>query len=127
MNLDVAGDKPFYSWFLDCVTKKYAEFNGRARRKEYWLFTLVYILLIVLAVIIMSIIPFLGMIIYAAAGLGLLLPSLAVAVRRLHDVGKSGWFLLLALVPIISLYLLYLFIQDGTPGANQYGPNPKGL
>lgn len=127
MNVDAAANKAFYQWFLDCVTKKYADFNGRARRKEFWMFLLVTWLLGILCMIIASIIPMVGMVLYCIIALGLIIPNLAVAVRRLHDVNKSGWFLLLSLVPIISLYLLYLFIQDGTPGDNRFGPNPKGV
>lgn len=58
-------------------------------------------------------------------GLALLVPTLAVGARRLHDIGKSGWFLLLGLIPLVNFYLIYLLAQDGVPGANEYGANPK--
>ncbi len=57
--------------------------------------------------------------------LALLIPSIAVAIRRLHDVGKSGWWLLLGFVPLVGLVLLYFMVQDSQPGGNEYGPNPK--
>lgn len=101
-----------------CVLEKYMDFNGRARRSEYWWFCLASFLVS----IVIGSIPYVGFI----AGLALLLPGLAVDVRRLHDVGKSGWYILFALIPLVgALYLLYLLIQDSEPGDNQYGPNPK--
>ncbi|MBD3728869.1 MAG: DUF805 domain-containing protein [Sphingomonadales bacterium] len=118
--------------------KRYADFSGRSRRKEYWMFQLFVI--IVYVVLLM-----LGGGLGAAAGdsggglagglFGILLlvfivatfiPALAVLVRRLHDQDKSGWWALLALVPIASLVLLVFMFLDGTPGDNQYGPDPKG-
>lgn len=112
-----------FNYFLDVVKNKYADFNGRARRQEYWMYILVYIILAIVASIIDSII---GMqILGSILGLALLVPSLAVGVRRLHDISKSGWFLLLGIVPIANFYLLYLLVQDGTPGSNEYGANPK--
>jgi uncharacterized membrane protein YhaH (DUF805 family) len=117
------------NWFM-VVLKKYADFTGRARRSEYWYFFLIYIgIAIVLGIID-------GMIGSTAFGnlgllsglllLGLFLPSIAVAVRRLHDIGKSGWWLLLGFVPIVGgLVLLYFAFQDSQPGVNLFGPNPK--
>lgn len=58
---------------------------------------------------------------------GTLLPGIAVGVRRLHDIGKSGWWLLLALIPIVNLVLIYFYILDSQAGTNEYGPNPKGI
>ena len=114
----------FTKWFIMCVQNKYVDFKGRARRKEYWMFVLVYIILALIIGIIESIlgIHFLSPILYLA----LLLPSIAVGIRRLHDIGKSGWWILVALIPLIgTLYLLYLMIKDSQPGANQWGENPK--
>ena len=93
--------------------KKYAVFEGRARRAEYWWFTL-FIFLISL------IFGFLGFILSIIVNLAFLLPSLAVSIRRMHDVGKSGWFVL---VPIYNLILCF---TAGNTGPNQYGPDPKG-
>lgn len=120
------------NWYLH-VLKNYAQFNGRARRKEYWMFVLFNI---IFAIIAMSLDNLLG---FAIAGIGygplyglytlaVAIPGLAVAVRRLHDVGKSGWMLLIALIPLIgAIWLLVLLVSDSKPGENQYGPNPKAM
>ncbi|MDR1890448.1 MAG: DUF805 domain-containing protein [Zoogloeaceae bacterium] len=120
-------------WFLDVLKNKYADFEGRARRKEYWMFTLFQFIILaglsVLSIIGSSISGILGVIfagIYLLAALGLLVPSLAIFVRRLHDTGRSGWFILLGLIPLVSLILLVFACLDSQPGDNQYGPNPKG-
>ena len=118
-------------WYLK-VMKQYADFNGRARRKEYWMFLLFNIIFALVAMLVDNL---LGMRIneqipygylYLLYGLATFIPGIAVGVRRLHDVGKSGWWYLIAFIPLIGgIYLLYLFIQDGTPGSNEYGVNPK--
>ncbi|MEV7447895.1 DUF805 domain-containing protein [Streptomyces nigra] len=112
------------NWYLD-VLKKYATFSGRARRKEYWMFvlfnTIAYILLMVidLATIGSGVLA----IIYEVA---VLLPSLAVGVRRLHDTDRSGWWLLIALIPLVGAIILLVFLaSDGKSEANKYGLNPK--
>lgn len=118
------------NWYLT-VLKKYAVFSGRARRKEYWMFILFHIIFLIVAAIIDNVLgtAFEGVgygLIYLLYSLAVLLPGIAVAVRRLHDVGKSGWFLLIVLIPIIGgIWLLVLFCLDGTPGKNKYGANPK--
>lgn len=112
-----------FNWFLDAVKNKYADFNGRARRQEYWMYILVYIILAIVAGIIDSIIGI--QIVGSILGLALLVPSLAVGVRRLHDIGKSGWFLAISLIPFGVFYVIYLLAQEGTPGSNEYGANPK--
>lgn len=100
--------------------KKYATFSGRARRKEYWMFLLFHMILVYGLM-------FLGtqnstfMIFYFVYLLAALLPALAVGVRRMHDVGKSGWYLL------IPIYSLILACTDSVEGPNEYGANPKGL
>lgn len=115
-------------WYLKVVRDNYANFSGRARRSEYWYFTLFNFLvgialnLIDTFVLNMSEVGLLGSI----YSLAMLIPGLAVAVRRLHDVGKSGWYYLLILLPIIGwIWLLVLFFTEGDNGANEYGPNPK--
>jgi uncharacterized membrane protein YhaH (DUF805 family) len=110
-------------WYID-VLKKYAVFEGRARRQEYWMFALFNIIaLIVLAIIgaiIHNMIPYF---IYAAA---IILPTLGVTVRRLHDTGKSGWMVLLGLIPFVGGIILLVFACiDSDPAPNQYGPSPK--
>ncbi|HOI27311.1 MAG TPA: DUF805 domain-containing protein [Paludibacteraceae bacterium] len=112
-------------WFLKCL-KNYATFNGRARRKEYWMFTL-FNLIITLVLMGIDIALQLGylQIIYAVA---VLLPSLAVSVRRLHDTNRSGWWLFIALIPFIgSIWLLVLMVIEGEHQENQYGPDPKAI
>ena len=110
------------NWYLG-VLKKYADFNGRARRKEFWMFFLFNLIVAIVLGVIDSMIgiPVLGLI----YSLGVLLPSLAVGARRLHDTGKSGWWLLLGLIPLVGLILIIFWVMDSNPGDNQYGPNPK--
>ena len=113
------------NYFLD-VLKKYAVFSGRARRKEYWMYTLfVTIIYIVLAVIgAVAKQAWIPIVFYVA----ILLPSLAVLVRRLHDTGRSGWWVLFGLVPLAGgITLLVFTCLDGEPGENKYGSNPKGF
>jgi len=117
------------NWYIQ-VLKKYAVFSGRARRKEYWMFVLFNIIFTIVASILDTVL--FGTAIqgpgplYGLYGLAVLVPSLAVSVRRLHDVGKSGWFLLIALIPIVGgIWLLVLQCRDSAPGDNQYGANPK--
>jgi uncharacterized membrane protein YhaH (DUF805 family) len=118
------------NWYL-LVLKKYAEFNGRARRTEYWMFLLFHIIVAVAAMLVDNLlgltfgeIPY-GFI-YMAYGLATIIPGLAVTVRRLHDIGKSGWMILVSLIPIIGgIWLLVLMVTDSQPGNNEYGPNPK--
>ena len=111
--------------------KKYAEFTGRARRKEYWMFVLLVFAIYIVAAIIDGILGMGGMIagaygpLMTIAALALLIPSIAVGARRLHDTNRSGWWLLIGLIPIVgSIILLVFFILEGTRGANQYGPDP---
>jgi uncharacterized membrane protein YhaH (DUF805 family) len=113
-------------WYLK-VLKNYATFDGRARRKEYWMFALFNVIIsIVLGIIDSAVIK--QPILQAVYGIGTLLPSLAVSVRRMHDIGKSGWVLLLAFIPLIGAIILLIWsATDSTPGPNQYGPNPKGM
>jgi uncharacterized membrane protein YhaH (DUF805 family) len=116
--------------------RKYADFNGRARRAEYWLFALLMILISIPFSIIAEIVEATGEMDPATAGLflvfglamvGLLIPSLAVTVRRLHDSNRSGWWALIGLIPLIGGLVLFVFaILDGTPGPNRFGADPKG-
>jgi uncharacterized membrane protein YhaH (DUF805 family) len=118
------------NWYLD-VLKKYAVFSGRARRKEYWMFFLFNLIVSIVLTIIDGVIGTLS----AEAGVGLLsglytlailVPAIAVTLRRLHDTSRSGWWILIALVPLVGgIVLLVFMLLDSTPGDNQYGPNPK--
>lgn len=105
------------------VMKKYVEFSGRARRKEYWMFILVYLLIYIglTAIDVTLGTAVLGLIF----ALVCMLPSISVAVRRLHDTGRSGWWLLLSLIPLVSIVLLVFLCLDSEEGDNDYGPNPK--
>ena len=114
------------------VAKKYMVFTGRSRRTEYWTFTLINIgisvILSVLGGILGSIAGILGSIVSIVSMLfflAMLLPGIAVGIRRLHDTGRSGWFLLIGLIPLVGLVLIYFLVLDSQPGSNQYGPNPK--
>lgn len=112
------------NYYLD-VLKKYAVFTGRARRKEYWMF---FLFNVIISFVIGFIDGFIGTagilaIVYA---LGTLLPGIGVAIRRLHDTDRSGWWLLISLVPIVGFIVLLVFlVSDSQPGENKYGPNPK--
>ncbi len=117
-------------WYIGAL-KKYAVFSGRARRKEYWMFTLfniVAIFALTAIELMLGIAPYSERyVLVDIYTLAVLLPALGVGVRRLHDTGRSGWWLLLALVPLVGLVLLVFFLEDSQPGNNQYGPNPKGM
>ena len=112
------------NWYLE-VLKKYAVFSGRARRKEYWLFLLFNIIISIALGLIEGLAGGPGVLpgIYCLA---VLLPGIAVSVRRLHDTNRSGWWLLLGLIPLVGGIVLLVFMaQDSGLGENQYGPNPK--
>ena len=115
------------NYAIECVTKNYANFNGRASRTEYWSFTLCS-----------SIISGLISLLYRSTGsevvsilslvvsLALLVPGIAVAWRRLHDIGKQGAWYVIGLLPVVGwIVLIYWFCQDGVAGENEYGPDPK--
>lgn len=118
------------NWYLK-VLKQYADFSGRARRTEYWMFFLFNMIFAFLAAIIDNVLgtasPELGYgIFYGIYALAMFIPGLAVAVRRLHDVGKSGWMLLIAFIPLIgAIWLLVLLLTDSQEGTNNWGENPK--
>ena len=112
-------------WYIKCW-KQYLDFSGRARRKEYWMFTLFNVIIAIITSLIDSMLG-LGGILYGLFVIATLLPGLAVCVRRLHDVGKSGWWYLIALIPLIGgIVLLVWFCTEGEWEDNKWGPNPKG-
>ena len=117
-------------WYLE-VLKKYAVFNGRARRKEIWMFVLVNLIVALVLAFIDSKIGLMSEtgygILSGIYSLAILVPSIAVTVRRLHDTNRSGMWYLIAFVPVIGgLALIYFCVLDGDAGMNQYGDNPKG-
>ena len=109
------------NYFLDALKNKYAQFNGRARRAEYWYF---FLFNIIISMVVNGIVRATGSSIIASIGglvsLVLLIPGIAVSIRRMHDVGKSGWF------NLIPIYNLILLVTEGTHGPNEYGEDPKG-
>lgn len=128
-------------WYLNVVRDNYATFTGRARRKEYWMFVLFNMIFAVVAMIIDNILgttfgftegyrqvgPAYGWI-YMLYLLAMIIPSFAVFVRRLHDVGKSGWWFFIILIPFVgAVWLFVLVCIDGNPGEKIYGPSPKAV
>jgi len=112
------------NYYLEAF-RKFADFKGRARRSEYWYFVLFNVIAAVVASIVDGII---GIPIFSGVYLlASLIPSLSVAVRRLHDSGRSGWMLLLGFIPLVGLIVLYFMVQDSEPGTNKWGPNPKEI
>lgn len=110
------------------VLKKYAVFSGRATRAEYWYFYLFNNLIGFVIGVIVGIVGTRIIILFYLYFLALLIPGWAVAVRRLHDIGKSGWWVFISGIPIVgSIWLIVLKATDSTPGENKYGPNPKGV
>lgn len=114
-------------WYMEALSK-YVEFSGRARRKEFWTFALTNFVISVILSVLDSIIGMGIGFIGTLFSLAIFLPSIAVGIRRLHDIGKEGWWLLIGLIPIIGwIILIYFYVQDSEPGANVYGANPKGI
>jgi uncharacterized membrane protein YhaH (DUF805 family) len=112
------------NWIIAAL-KKYAVFTGRSRRKEYWMFTLFQIIALVLAMFLDNMLGTM-FVLYLVVVVALLVPALAVTARRLHDTGRSAWWILIGLVPIIGGVVLLVFMcLDSEPGANKWGPNPK--
>ncbi|MBF0457224.1 MAG: DUF805 domain-containing protein [Nitrospirae bacterium] len=104
------------NWYLT-VLKKYAVFSGRARRREFWTFSLINFLIIVALAVVGGMLDFNSL--FGIYELAVLIPMIAVSCRRLHDIGKSGWF---QLIPVANLIF---FFMEGTKGDNKYGPDPK--
>ncbi|MFC5468225.1 DUF805 domain-containing protein [Cohnella suwonensis] len=110
-------------WYVK-VLQNYAVFQGRARRKEYWMFVLVNVIISIVLGIVEAIVG-VDSLLSGLYSLAIIVPSLAVGARRLHDIGKSGWWQLIGLIPIIGLIILLIFYCTDSVGDNQYGPNPK--
>ena len=147
-----------FEYYKNCLTQKYADFSGRARRTEYWSFVLFNLLFVLIPSIIFAVASVKGMVdsysgygyrshsmstslivaivmggILVLSALAVLVPSIAVAVRRLHDTGRSGWWYLAfavgSCIPVVgwiaSIVFIVFMCLDSEPGANEYGPNPK--
>lgn len=117
-------------WFMTAL-QKWADFSSRARRREYWFFVLGYLVIFIVLAIVDAMVGLLD----ATTGIGvlsgifalaMLIPSISVGVRRLHDTNRSGWWLLIGLIPVIgAIVLLVFYLFDSQPGDNRFGPNPK--
>ncbi|CAA0125111.1 Inner membrane protein YhaH [Halioglobus japonicus] len=118
------------NWYLE-VIRKYAQFSGRARRKEYWFFVLFNLIISIALTFVDSVIGTLNTetgygVLSGIYSLAVLIPSLAVSFRRLHDTGRNAWWLLIGLIPIIGAIVLLVFmVQDSQEGENEYGASPK--
>lgn len=120
------------NWYIKCL-KQYADFSGRARRMEYWMFFLFNLIIAFVLGIVLGIIS--GAtgsygVVYLSYiySLAVFIPGLAVGVRRMHDIGKSGWWFCINLIPLIgNIWFIVLACQDSVAGSNQWGENPKGI
>ena len=117
--------------FVDAIKSvftQYVGFSGRARRSEFWYFYLFTILLSIVASIVQrAMTNSTNGIVTTIIGLAIILPYLAVAVRRLHDTSRSGWWLLIGLIPVVGTIVLIVFWVQDSHGDNQYGPSPKAV
>lgn len=121
-------------YFLDVLKYKYADFNGRARRSEYWFFTLFkWIIFFIIASIASfggenSLIDRVAFIIFVLVFIAFIVPTIAISIRRVHDSGKSGFLILLGIIPLIGpLILLIFYFLNSDPGPNKYGNNPHEI
>ena len=122
-------------YYLDILTNKFADFNGRARRKEYWMWTFYCTIILLISMVFDNLFGLTFELLGEDLGYGWLylifgiiqfIPGLAVVVRRLHDVGKSGWYYLIILIPLIGfIWILVLLCTDGVKEENKWGTNPK--
>jgi uncharacterized membrane protein YhaH (DUF805 family) len=116
---------PIVSYWKKVVLEHYADFNGRARRAEFWWYFLANLIISIVLNILGAATKFFVIVAFIYA-LAVLIPGLAVGVRRLHDTGKSGWWLLIGLIPIVGIIVLIVFFAtDGTPAVNEYGASEK--
>ena len=146
----------FNQYYLDTLKNRYAQFSGRASRSEFWFFVLFNLIVSIIFAILDSVLgtgytyevttntlatatteaasvnvtQTIGYL-QSLYGLAVLIPSIAVSIRRLHDIGKSGWWILLSVIPLVNIIgvfvLIYFYVQDSQPGENEYGSNPKEL
>ena len=111
-------------YFTDAL-KKYIDFTGRATRKQYWMFVLFYLIFYVVCVVVDAVLG--TAIISLIYSLALLVPSISVAARRLHDTSRTGWSQLIVFVPLLGVIILIVFLAQDSHPDNQFGPNPKAL
>jgi uncharacterized membrane protein YhaH (DUF805 family) len=120
------------NWFLMGL-KRYTDFSGRSRRSEYWYFFLIYLIIVFALVFLENGFSFtpgksaVAGVLSSIFMLAMLIPSLALSIRRLHDIGKSGWWLLLCLIPVVGFALIYFACLDGEAESNRFGANPKAV
>ncbi|WP_117161705.1 DUF805 domain-containing protein [Paraliobacillus sp. X-1268] len=111
-------------WYVKAI-QKYAEFSGRSRRKEYWIFTLINTIIGIILTSLQSISE-LFVVLTVLYSLFVLIPGIAVTVRRFHDIGRSGFWILISFIPLVGSIILFVFtLLDSEQGENKYGPNPK--
>lgn len=121
--------------YFKLAINRYSDFEGRSRRSEYWYFVLAQFVLSLGVGIVIGLVgamsnslAMLSLAVYVIASLALIVPGIAVAIRRMHDLGYSGWMLLIGLIPFLGGFvLLYFMCTEGEPGANKWGPNPKAV
>ncbi len=113
------------NYYLNAL-KKYAVFNGRMPRKEYWMFALFNLTIYIIFDILDKHLGTKGTftLLYSLA---IIVPNIAAGVRRLHDINRSGWWMLYGIIPLLDIVLIIFLVMDSQPGDNQYGPNPKGV
>lgn len=120
------------NWYLDTLKNKYADFSGRARRTEYWMFMAFHFPIIFFLSFLSGFMEELGIGFIPSILLGIyallsFIPAMAISIRRLHDTGKSGWYYLLSVIPYIGWVVVLIFtVKDSEPMPNKWGPNPKG-
>lgn len=117
---------PIVDYWKLVVLERYTKFDGRARRAEFWWFVLANLIVYVVLAILAGAVSAIFWVLYVAYALAMIVPSIAVAIRRLHDTGKTGWLLLISFIPVVGpIILLVFYLLDSTPGTNQYGTSEK--
>jgi uncharacterized membrane protein YhaH (DUF805 family) len=120
----------FGTWFIDVLKGHYADFDGRVSKQQFWMYILAYFILSVVVGIVGGILGVIASalttVITSLFSLALIVPTIAIGVRRLHDIGKSGWLYLIAFIPLIGIiFLIVLWIKDGEVGDNAFGADPQ--
>jgi len=109
-------------YFIDAF-RKYADFSGRATREQYWMYILIYVVISVVLSIIDAAMA--TVVLSAIFSVVMLVPSISIATRRLHDTGRSGWWQLIGLIPLLGIIILIVLLVQDSHGDNEYGPSPK--